>query len=131
MSLTSRYLTLLAVLAGLFFAAPAALAHHGWDWTSDEWFELSGTLTEVYVGNPHATLTVEAEDGAVWAVDLAPLSRTLNAGFDENAAAAGDAVTVIGHRSSDPADNHMKAVRVIVGDEVYDVYPGRAAEYDA
>ncbi len=127
---TPRILPLLAVLSGLLAAAPAALAHHGWAWTSDEWFELTGTVTAVYIGNPHATLTLEAK-GESWDVDLAPLSRTLDAGFDENAAAVGDDVTVIGHRSEDPADTHMKAVRVIVGPQAYDVYPGRAAEYDA
>lgn len=111
------------------FALPA-LAHHGWGWTQDAWFELSGTLTEIYVGNPHATLTIEAGDGTLWEVDLAPLSRTLNAGFDEDIAAPGDPVTVIGHRSIDPGEAHMKAVRVIHQGVSYDVYPARAAGYD-
>ncbi|WP_051332458.1 DUF6152 family protein [Cucumibacter marinus] len=111
------------------FSGPA-LAHHGWGWTEDAWFELSGTLTEIYVGNPHATLTIEAEDGTLWDVDLAPLFRTLNAGFEQDIAAPGDPVTVIGHRSIDPGETHMKAVRVIHGGINYDVYPARAAGYD-
>lgn len=122
------------VLAGLAGAALApvlpAFAHHGWSWTSPDWFELAGTVTDVYVGNPHCTLELDV-DGAGWHVDLAPLSRTLNAGFDEGVVTPGDTVTAIGHRALDEAVNSMKAVRVIVGDAVYDVYPDRAANIPA
>ncbi len=121
--------TFAAIALAALMAVPAA-AHHGWGWTSDEWFELEGTITEIYVGNLHATLTVEA-DGQLWDIDLAPLSRTLNAGFDEDVAAVGDAVILIGHRATDPDEFHMKAVRVIIGDQTYDVYPDFAADYDA
>ena len=108
----------------LGFAAVPAAAHHGWSWTDGERFELTGTITEIYLGQPHAALKVEAEDG-IWDVDLAPLSRTLSSGFDEDAAEIGDEVTAIGNRSSDPDEKHMKAVRLIVNGETYDVYPNR------
>ena len=117
-------------IAAFLATATPALAHHGWAWTSDDWFELSGTITDIYIGNPHVTIEVDAE-GTIWEVDLAPLSRTLNAGFDENAAAVGDQVTLIGHRAIDAAENHMKAVRVIVRGETYDVYPGRAGQLES
>jgi hypothetical protein len=113
----------LATLALTAFAGQA-LAHHGWSWTDGERYELTGTIVEIYLGQPHATLKVEAADG-VWDVDLAPLSRTLAAGFDENAAKVGDEITAIGNRSSDPDDRHMKAVRLIVNGKTYDVYPDR------
>ena len=61
-------------------AAAPALAHHGWSWTDDGFFQLKGVITEIYVGNPHATLDVDAE-GEVWRVELAPPSRTIAAGF--------------------------------------------------
>lgn len=112
------------VAIGLTALAGPALAHHGWAWTDGERYELTGTITEIYLGQPHATLKVEAEDG-IWDVDLAPLSRTLAAGFDENAAKVGDQVTAIGNRAADPADLHMKAARLIVNGRTYDVYPGR------
>jgi len=113
----------LAALALTAFVGQA-LAHHGWGWTDGERYELTGTITEIYLGQPHATLKVQAADG-IWDVDLAPLARTIAAGFDEDAAKVGDAVTVIGNRSSDPADLHMKAVRLIVNGKTYDVYPDR------
>jgi hypothetical protein len=115
-----------AALAGLVLltAGGAAFAHHGWSWTDGKPYELTGTITEIYLGQPHATLKVEAADG-IWDVDLAPLSRTLAAGFDENAAKVGDTVTAIGNRAADPTDLHMKAVRLIVNGKTYDVYPDR------
>jgi hypothetical protein len=106
----------------------AALAHHGWGWTSPEPFMLTGTITEIYIGNPHVTLEVEAEDG-MWHVDLAPLMRTINAGFNEDAAKIGDTVVLYGHRSIDPAMRSMKAVRVVVNGRTYDVYADRLAPF--
>jgi hypothetical protein len=114
-----------AVIAGLtagVLVATGAAAHHGWAWTEDTPFTLTGIIEDIYIGNPHVTLKVRAEDG-VWDVDLAPLTRTLRAGFDENAAAIGDEVTLLGFRSRDHNDHHMKAARVIVNGNTYDVYP--------
>jgi len=113
-----------AAIALSFVAGATALAHHGWSWTEDGFFELTGIVEEVYVGNPHATLTVDVE-GETWHVDLAPPSRTIRAGFTEDKAAAGDEVTAIGHRSRDAVERSMKAVRIIVGGHTYDVYPNR------
>ena len=59
-----------------------ALALHGWSWTQDGFFELTGIIREVYVGNPHATLDVDVE-GEIWRVELAPPSATIRAGFTE------------------------------------------------
>jgi hypothetical protein len=121
----SRSLALAATSAGILaVAATAALAHHGWSWTEDEFFELKGTITAVYVGNPHATIDVDA-GGESWKVEMAPPSRTIAAGFTEDVAKAGDAVTAIGHRSLDKAEKRMKAVRIIVNGKTYDVYPDR------
>lgn len=122
MRLSPRVIAMAAVLA----AAPA-LAHHGWAWTEDDPFELTGVIEEVYVGNPHVTLEVRAEDG-LWHVDLAPLSSSLRAGFNEGAAKPGDTVVCVGYRSRDPEQKSMKAARVIVNDTTYDVYPHRVPD---
>jgi hypothetical protein len=119
--------TVVAALAMLFLAAGTAAAHHGWAWTEDTPFELSGVIEEVYVGNPHVTLEVRNAEG-LWHVDLAPLSRTLRAGFNEDAAAVGDEVTCVGFRSREAGSLSMKAARVIVNGETYDVYPNRVPE---
>jgi hypothetical protein len=104
--------------------ASTAFAHHGWAWTEEETFELTGKIQEIFIGNPHAVLKVEAADG-LWTVELAPPSRTRAAGFDENAAKVGDEVTAIGNRSRDHNEKRMKAVRIVVNGKTYDVYPDR------
>ena len=119
--------TVLAALAMLFLAGGTAAAHHGWAWTEDTHFELSGVIEDIYVGNPHVTLEVRNGEG-LWHVDLAPLSRSLRAGFNEDVAAIGDEVTCIGFRSRDPGSLSMKAARVIVNGKTYDVYPNRVPE---
>ena len=108
----------------LSLTVSAAYAHHGWSWTDGEKFELAGTIQEIFIGNPHATLKVEAEDG-LWTVELAPPSRTRASGFDENAAKVGDQVTAIGNRSSDHAEKRMKAVQLVVNGKTFDIYPDR------
>lgn len=113
-----------AALAAVLLMTGAALAHHGWSWTKDGFFELRGVIKAIYLGNPHATLDVDAE-GEVWRVELAPPSQTSSAGFTEAAAKVGDEITAIGNRSQDEAEMRMKAVRVTVGGKTYDVYPGR------
>jgi hypothetical protein len=114
---------LVVMCAATLFAAPT-LAHHGWAWTDEEKFELTGAIQEVFIGNPHAVLTVEADDG-VWTVELAPPSRTRAAGFDESAAHVGDQVTAIGNRSSDHSEKRMKAVQLVVNGKTFDIYPDR------
>ena len=118
----NRSITLAAAV--MLAAATAAYAHHGWSWTQDGFFELKGRITAIYIGNPHATLDVDAE-GEVWRVEMAPPSRTIAAGFTEDVAKAGDEVTAIGNRSLDETEKRMKAVRIIVKGKTYDVYPDR------
>src|SRR5262245_8597077 len=100
--------SLLAALLALGMAVPA-LAHHGWSWTEDGFFQLKGVVRAVYVGNPHATLDVDAE-GELWRVELAPPSATIRAGFTEDTAKVGDEVVAVGHRSRDASEKRMKAV---------------------
>lgn len=121
----SASLRAVAVSAALMLAgAGAALAHHGWAWTEDGFFELTGTIVAIYYGNPHPTLDVDVE-GEVWRVDLATPRATANAGFHEDTAAIGDELYAIGNRSRDSTERWMKAVRIVVNGQTFDVYPNR------
>jgi len=125
-----RHLTRHLALAVLgAFAAVPAFAHHGWRWTDDGTFVLTGLVRDIHLGNPHAHLDVDVE-GERWRVELAPPFRTERAGFVAGAAAPGDEVTAYGHRSADANERRMKAVRIVVDGETYDVYPGRADRLD-
>eukprot|EP00873_Tetraselmis_striata_P031908 jgi/Tetstr1/452172/TSEL_039208.t1 len=129
MSVVSRRTLFALGMALSVCVALPAFAHHGWGWTSEEFFELEGTLTDLYIGQPHPTLILN--DGETdWTVELAPVGRTLASGFDETVVAIGDTVIAHGHRSTDEAEYRMKAVRLVIGDATYDVYPQFAAELD-
>ena len=122
-----RSLRALMLAAGLAAVAVPAIAHHGWSWTDSGFFTLEGVITDVFIGNPHATLDVDVE-GTVWRVELAPLGPTTAAGFVEGVANVGDEVTAIGNRSADPNETRMKAVRIVIDGTNYDVYPDRASQ---
>lgn len=105
-------------------AGPAALAHHGWRWAEDGNFELTGIIKTAQLGNPHGVLTVDA-DGEVWTVEVGQPWRNERAGLTDDMLAAGREVTISGARSSDPAEMKMKAERVIIDGELYNLYPDR------
>jgi hypothetical protein len=110
------------LLAPLF--PVSARAHHGWSWAEEAQVELRGTVREVYVGQPHPTLRVEAADG-LWTVELGNPSQTARAGFTAASAQAGDVVIALGNRSLDQRERRLKAVRLTVRDRTYDIYPER------
>lgn len=62
------------ILAAAGLGIGGAAAHHGWSWAEGEQTELRGTVREVYVGQPHPSLRVEAADG-LWTVELANPAR--------------------------------------------------------
>ena len=116
---------IVAGIAVFGITVSAASAHHGWSWTDEEKFELTGTIQEVFIGNPHAVLKVEAEDG-LWTVELAPPSPHARVRLRrERRQGIGDQVTAIGNRSSDHAEKRMKAVQLVVNGKTYDIYPDR------
>ena len=116
----------LAGLAALTIATPA-FAHHGWSWTESGFFQLEGIVTDLYFGNPHPTLDVDVE-GTIWRVELAPPAASTAAGFTGDTVVIGDEITAIGNRSQDMNEMRMKAVRVVVKGQNYDVYPDRAKD---
>jgi hypothetical protein len=121
MSITRRSL----LASGLCALALPALAHHGWRWTSDGEFELSGIITTAELGNPHGVLTVQAGD-EVWIAEIGQPWRNAEAGLTDAMLAPGTEVVLRGHRSADPDQLVMKAERVIIAGTVYDLYPNRS-----
>ena len=116
--------TVLAGIAILPLFALAARAHHGWAWAEDEEFTLSGTITRVRLGNPHGELEVDAGDG-LWVAEVGQPWRNERAGLTDAKLAPGTAVVLQGHRSRDPDERVMKAERVTIAGETYNLYPDR------
>jgi len=113
-----------AIVGGLL---PRPLrAHHGWGWATDEEFELTGKVTGVKLGNPHGELHLDV-DGEAWLVEIGQPWRNEQAGLTEDLLAVGTTVTVHGHRSADPDEKLMKAERLVIAGQDYNLYPDRAS----
>lgn len=117
---TRRILT----AALLAFATPA-LAHHGWRWTDDGEFELSGIVTAAELGNPHGLLTVDAA-GEIWTVEVGQPWRNEQAGLTDAMLEPGVEIVARGHRSANPEERVMKAERLILDGVTHDLYPDRS-----
>jgi hypothetical protein len=102
----------------------AAFAHHGWSWTDEGNFELTGVITAVRLGNPHGILEVDA-DGATWIVEVGQPWRNQRAGLTDDMLVEGVEITASGGRSADHSENRMKAERVTIDGTVYNLYPDR------
>jgi len=128
----TRDLTKNRLLAWLFLAVAvvsltvsAGWAHHGWSWAVDEQSTLEGTVKDVSMAPPHPSLHVTDAGGTVWFVELSNPSQTARAGFTATSAKPGDIVTVLGNRDKDASKHHMKAVRITIAGQIYDLYPER------
>jgi hypothetical protein len=115
--------TLAGALLAMALLCAAALAHHGWTWADDEQTEMTGTISEIYIGPPHPRLIIETADDGTWTVDLGNPRQTEDAGFVEGEAKPGDSVLVRGHRSKAAGEKLIKAVRITIDDRQYTFYP--------
>jgi hypothetical protein len=106
-------------------AAGTAFAHHGWSWAEPEQSELEGVIRSVSLAPPHPRLEVEDAEGALWQVDLGNPRQTAASGFTEGSAEPGDAIEILGNRSAREGELLMKAVRISVDGQAYDIYPDR------
>jgi hypothetical protein len=112
------------LLVALLLVCGGALAHHGWSGYLDDEFRLTGVVEAVHFGQPHGDLEVRNEEG-LWDVVLGPPARNRRAGIVEDTIVVGMTVTAQGKRHRDPERLEMKTERLVVGDEVYDIYPER------
>jgi hypothetical protein len=114
--------TLLA--AALAATALPALAHHGWRWTDQGDFELTGIITDANLGNPHGVLTIDA-DGEIWMAEVGQPWRNERAGLTDDRLAPGTEVTILGERHADEAQKVMKAEVVVIDGTRHVLYPDR------
>lgn len=109
----------------LAMIASPALAHHGWRWTANGEFELSGRITAARLGNPHGLLTIQAND-ETWTAEIGQPWRNARAGLTDEMFAVGTDIVLRGHRAEDPERLVMKAERILIGGTLYDLYPNRS-----
>ncbi len=88
-----------SVIAGVLLLAAAApvFAHHGWSGYK-EVIEISATVIELKLGNPHDRLIATDESGQEWNLLLAPPARNRRFGFNEDSVSVGDELILFGQK---------------------------------
>lgn len=118
----------LIACAAIAMAATAAMApasaHHGWEWAEETDSELAGQIVATKLGNPHGELTLDVK-GVKWVVEVGQPWRNAQAGLKDEMLVKGVALTVSGHRHTDPNKKVFKAERVVIDGKKYDLYPDR------
>lgn len=99
MKRTHRILALAGSAAVIMSAGllPQALAHHGWGGYKED-VELTLTVQELELGNPHDRLIASDAEGQEWNLLLAPPARNRRFGFNEDTLAVGDEIELLGQR---------------------------------
>jgi len=124
MMITRRRLLSGSLAAVLATPATAALAHHGWSWTSGEHIEVTGVVKEARLGNPHGVLILDVA-GEDWTAEIGQLWRNQRAGLTDDKLAPGVELTILGEPASDPEEHRIKAIRVTIDGTHHDLYPER------
>ena len=123
-----RRVVLSGALAALL-APTAARAHHGWAWAEDKTFEITGVIKSAKLGNPHGLLKIDAKNGAKteeWTVEVGQPWRNERAGLKDSMLVKGVELTIQGHRAKDPKLKVVKANRVVIKGQTYNLYPERS-----
>lgn len=124
-SLSRRVLlTFMLSVSGVLFGVQAAQGHHGWRWTKDGKFEITGIVASAKLGNPHGVVKLNVE-GKIWTIEVGQPWRNKRAGLTDAMFAKGKEITIIGSRSSKASERVVKAVRVRIAGKNHDLYPER------
>lgn len=120
----TRFLPAALVVVALAVPTGAALAHHGWAWTTGGNLELTGVIAEARLGNPHGLLEVDVE-GERWIVEVGQPWRNERAGLTDGDLAPGVEIRAVGEPVADAADKRLKAERLFIVGQEYQLYPER------
>ena len=110
-----------SVIAGVLLVAAAStvFAHHGWSGYK-EVIEMSATVIELKLGNPHDRLIATDESGQEWNLLLAPPARNRRFGFNEESISVGDEIELYGQK--DPKRFEVKVHCLYRGGEMLYTY---------
>ena len=85
------------LLMAMILAASAVYAHHGWGGYKER-LEITVTVTELILRNPHDRLLAMDAEGTEWNLLLAPPARNRRFGFSEASVSVGDALELYGQK---------------------------------
>ena len=103
--MTMKSALLTGILATGLVVSTASLAHHGWGGYKEP-KEMTVTITELILRNPHDRLKATDADGQEWDLLLAPPARNRRFGFSEENISVGDVVELYGMKH--PARHEIK-----------------------
>ncbi|QPM89880.1 hypothetical protein [Pseudooceanicola algae] len=106
---------LLALLPAM--SASPALAHHGWRWTEDEEFELTGIITEAPEG-PGGILWLNVE-GQIWQARIGPLLHDADSLPNAEMLVPGTEITLRGQFDPAPNRQGIKVRKVLLNGRSY------------
>ncbi len=124
MNVSRRRAFSFAAALALAGVSVAAHAHHGWAWTDDGRFEVTGVVEKATLGNPHGVLLLDV-DGETWTAEVGQPWRHARVGLEDAMLRPGTEVTILGKRSADEKERRVKAERVTVDGRSFDLYPDR------
>ena len=81
----------------MILAASAVYAHHGWGGYKER-LEITVTVTELILRNPHDRLLAMDAEGTEWNLLLAPPARNRRFGFSEASVSVGDTLELYGQK---------------------------------
>ena len=85
------------LLTAMILATSAVYAHHGWGGYKER-LEITVTVTELILRNPHDRLLAMDEEGTEWNLLLAPPARNRRFGFSEASVSVGDTLELYGQK---------------------------------
>ena len=115
---------LFVAMSGLLLLANTVWAHHGWRWTADGNVEVTGVIESAQLGNPHGVLIMDV-NGESWTAEVGQPWRNQRAGVTDEMLAPGTEITIDGQRSADQGELRVKAERLVIDGELYQLYPDR------
>ena len=88
----------LVVIATILLAFPALAHHSDYNYQTEEWALLQGTVQEVHWVNPHAWIYLDVTDAGsqsgTWAVEGAGVTELRRNGWAEDSVEVGDEISV-------------------------------------
>ena len=115
------FAALIAISLGLFAAVRPGLTHHRFavEYDAGKLITLKGEVIKIDWKNPHAYLYIEGRDakGKIvnWALEGAPASKNMRAGWKKDTLKKGDMITVTAHPARD-GSNRAAAREVTFAD---------------
>lgn len=100
------------------------------EYRDDPWLDFKPELMEVdaividnNIDSSDPVLNVRARGGRNWTIELADRARHAEIGLKTSAALPFERIHVIGRRTRIFGEYRIKALRLIIGDRIFDLYP--------